>query len=133
MAVGYWQAGLITIGTIALLQGYLIRLFDKLWSAGKQMRMIYEALADANEMTEMLIKPHGIRDSKGAKALEVKKGQIDFKDVSFGYHKGLDVLNGFNLSIKPGERVALIGPSGGGKSTIVKLLFRFYDIHICAI
>ncbi|MBI3231723.1 MAG: ABC transporter ATP-binding protein [Candidatus Doudnabacteria bacterium] len=128
LAVRYWQRGVITIGAIALLQAYLMRLFDKLWSAGKHMRAIYEAMADANEMTEMLIRPHEITDAQGSKTLKIKSGQIDFKAVNFGYHKMADVLNNFSLTIKPGERVALIGPSGGGKSTIVKLLFRFYDL-----
>lgn len=128
LAIKYWQKGIITIGTIAVLQAYLMRLFDKLWSAGKHIRAIYESLADANEMTEILVRPHEVKDVVHAKNLVVKKGQIDFDSVNFGYFKEANVLKDFSLTINPGQRVALIGPSGGGKSTIVKLLFRFYDI-----
>src|SRR3989344_2396818 len=129
MAIKYWQEGLITLGTIALIQGFLIRLFDKLWSVGKHIRAIYESLADAGEMTEILLKPHEIKDVPNAKGLKVKDGAIEFNNVSFSYHKEAEILSGFNINITSGEKVALIGPSGGGKSTIVKLLFRFYDIQ----
>ena len=129
LSVRFWQQDLITLGTIVLIETYWFRLSDKLWNVGKNIRIIYENLADANEMTEILLTPHEIKDLPEAKALVARKGQIDFENVSFGYHKDMDVLNNFNLSIAPGERVALIGPSGGGKSTIVKLLFRFYDIN----
>ncbi|OGF69099.1 hypothetical protein A3H65_00630 [Candidatus Giovannonibacteria bacterium RIFCSPLOWO2_02_FULL_45_14] len=128
-AVIMWSRGTLMVGDIALLQMYLLRIFDKLWSTGRNIRNIYESLADANEMTELLLQPHGITDSIGARPLEVEKGEINFENVSFGYHDEGAVLNNFKLKIKPGERVALIGPSGGGKSTIAKLLFRFYDLR----
>ena len=127
--INLWQKGLATVGDIALIQAYLFRVFDQLWDTGKYIRLIYEAIADANEMTEILIAEHEIQDSKNAKVLRVKKGAIEFQNVNFGYHEGLEILSNFNLSIKPGERVALVGPSGGGKSTIVKLILRFYDIQ----
>jgi ATP-binding cassette, subfamily B, bacterial len=129
MAVRYWQRGMITVGDIVLLQTFLLRAFDILWDTGKNVRNIYESLADANEMTEILLTPHEIRDAPGAGRLKIAGGKIEFKKVSFGYHKDSGVLENFNLAISPGERVALIGPSGGGKSTIVKLLFRFHDIQ----
>lgn len=122
-----WRQNSLMVGDVVLLQAYLFRIFDKLWNTGKNVRAIYEALADANEMTEMLLLPHEVKDAPGAGELSAQTGKIDFQSVRFGYHKTLDVLDGFNLSIKPKERVALIGPSGGGKTTIVKLLFRFYD------
>ena len=128
-AVKMWGQGLLSIGDVTLFQIYLLRIFDKIWSTGRNLRDIYEALADANEMTELLLLPHGITDVEGAKALEVKKGEIIFENVSFGYHEEGAILDNFSLKIKPGERVALIGPSGGGKSTIAKLLLRFYDVR----
>jgi ATP-binding cassette subfamily B protein len=79
-------------------------------------------------MTEILLKPHEITDSKSAKPLAVNQGEIKFNNLSFSYIKGVEVLKNFNLTIKPKEKMALIGPSGGGKSTIVKLLLRFYDL-----
>ena len=126
-ALRFWQRGIITVGDIVLVQTFILRIFDQLWDVGKNIQVIYEAIADANEMTEILLEPHEVRD-KANHELEVKKGAIEFNNVSFGYHKATEVLNEFNLKISPGERIALIGPSGGGKSTIVKLLLRFYDI-----
>lgn len=102
---------------------------EKLWNVGKNIRMLYEAIADANELTEILLKEHEVKDAPGASVLEVKNGRINFQSVNFGYRMGAEVLKNFNLTINSGERVALIGPSGGGKSTIVKLLLRFYDIN----
>ncbi len=129
VALRYWQKGLLNVGDIALLQLYYLRVVDKLWSTGKNIRNIYEAIADANEMTEMLSKPHGIQDLPSAPLLSASKGGIEFKDVTFSYHrKKQPIFTGFNFAIKPGERVALVGPSGGGKSTILKLLLRFHDI-----
>ncbi len=129
MAVRMWQQGTITVGDVVLLQSYLFRMFDKLWNTGRNIRNIYEALADGNEMTEMMLQPHEIEDRPDAAELTVAPGGIEFRNVTFGYYESLAVLKKFNLVIKPGEKVALIGPSGGGKSTIVKLLLRFHDIH----
>ncbi len=129
LGIRFWQKGTITVGDLGLLQVYLFRIFDQLWDAGKYIRNTYEALADANEMTEILVKSHEIKDAPRAKTLTAQSGKIEFTNVNFGYHKELEVLTDFTLSIKPGARVALVGPSGGGKSTIVKLLLRFYDLQ----
>ncbi|MEK7076743.1 MAG: ABC transporter ATP-binding protein, partial [Patescibacteria group bacterium] len=127
LSVKGWQKGLLGVGDIALLQTYLFRMFDKLWSVGRNIRVVYEALADANEMTEILLSPHEVQDAPDARTLAVKKGEVSFNNVSFTYPNGISVFKDFNLRIAPGERVAFVGPSGGGKSTIVKLLLRFFD------
>ena len=127
-ALTLWQNGIITVGGFALIQAYLGRIFEKLWNMGRNIRTIYEAIADANEMTEILITSHEIQDSPQAAALKVKNGSIDFNNVTFAYNQQ-DIFNKFDLYIVANQKVALIGPSGGGKSTIVKLLFRFFDIQ----
>jgi ATP-binding cassette subfamily B protein len=124
-----WQKGLLQVGDVVLLQAYLFRMFDKLWNTGKNVRSIYEALADANEMTQMIVSPHEIRDPANAKSLKITKSELEFKKVYFYYREGSNVLDNFNLKINEGEKIALIGPSGGGKTTIVKLLLRFLDIQ----
>jgi ATP-binding cassette subfamily B protein len=128
-AVLLWKQGKITVGDFALLQAYLIQIFQQLWNFGRFVRRVYESVADANEMTEILETPHEIQDAPGAQTLTVAKGKIELCNVNFAYENNPPVLDNFNLTIDPGERAALIGPSGGGKSTIVKLLLRFTDIQ----
>lgn len=126
-AARLWQEGVLTIGDFALIQGYLLGLFMKLWDFNRVLRDVYEAFADAREMVEILETPHEVQDRPGAKLLDVKKGQIEFSGVVFGFEKR-PVLKDFHMKIRPGEKIALVGPSGAGKSTITKLLFRFYDV-----
>ncbi|OGZ50412.1 MAG: hypothetical protein A3C84_00275 [Candidatus Ryanbacteria bacterium RIFCSPHIGHO2_02_FULL_48_12] len=128
-AVGFWQRGLLTVGDFVLIQAYLLQIFWVLWDVGRYIRRMYESLADAAEMTEILTTPHGVVDQEQAKDLHVVSGKLAFNAVTFRYYENKDVYKNFNLVIRPGERVALIGPSGGGKSTITKLLFRFFDIQ----
>jgi ATP-binding cassette subfamily B protein len=128
-AVLLWKKHLLTVGDFALLQAYLIQIFLQLWNFGRFVRRIYESVADANEMTEILQTPHEVQDIPAADNLRVNKGGIELKKVDFAYESNPPVLKNFNLAILPGERAALIGPSGGGKSTIVKLLLRFTDIQ----
>ncbi|PIR74389.1 MAG: ABC transporter ATP-binding protein [Candidatus Magasanikbacteria bacterium CG10_big_fil_rev_8_21_14_0_10_47_10] len=127
-AIRLWQEGQIQVGDFVLIQAYLITLFNRLWGFARVIRRIYEQLADAEEMTEILETPREIKDLKRAKDLMVKKGAVVFRNVNFFYNKTRPVLKNFSLSLKPGERVALVGPSGAGKSTIIKLLLRFSDI-----
>lgn len=129
LAIHYYRQGILTIGDFALLQAYLTQVFDHLWDLGRYIRNLYESLADADEMTVMLMQPHEVVDKPGASQLIATEGAISFRDVNFHYDPSSPILQQFNLAIRPGERVALIGPSGGGKSTIVKLLFRFLDIQ----
>jgi len=128
LAVNLWGKGLLTLGDFVLIQTYVITLFDRIWDFGKVIRRLYEALADADEMTEILLKPFEIKDAPNAKKLKLKEGSIELKDVSFYYHQTRKVLDNFNLKIFPQEHVALIGPSGAGKTTIVRLILRQHDV-----
>lgn len=128
-ALKLWQQGSFTVGDFVLLQTYLMQIFDQLWGIGRNIRKTYEALADADEMTEILLAPHDVQDAPGAKKLKVTSGKIEFKNVAFGY-KGNSIFKNFNVTVKPGEKIALVGPSGGGKTTFTKLLFRFYDLKV---
>ena len=127
-AIKYWDKGLITIGTFVLVQTYIIGLAQQLWGLNRFIRRIYEGLANAKEMVEILVTPYEIKDIEGAKPIKVNKGEIVFKDVNFGFSKDREVLTNLNVTIKPAEKVAIIGPSGAGKTTFVRLVMRFYDL-----
>ena len=141
-SVRLWSNNLLTLGDFALIQGYLIAMFRRLWDFWRVIRDIYKRLADAEEMTEILEMPHEVDDKLVAGRLEVHKGEVEFRDVSFtytptpsadakvwGYTKTRDVISHLNFVIMPGERVGLVGPSGAGKSTLVALIFRYFDVQ----
>lgn len=126
--ISYWQRGLLTIGDFALVQAYIGQIFGRLWDLGRVIRKLYESFAEANEMTAILDKAHEVRDLPGARSLKVGAGKIDFTGVGFSYLDNRSIFKNLSLSIMPGERVAIVGPSGGGKTTITKLLLRFIDL-----
>lgn len=129
-AVIFWSQKFLTVGDIALIQGYLFLLFHNIWDFGRNIRNLYERFADAAEMTEILETPVEIKDAPSARKIKITRGQIDFEKVSFAYTGDTesDVIKNLTFKIKPSEKIALIGPSGGGKSTIVKLILRLFDI-----
>ncbi|MFA6549802.1 MAG: ABC transporter ATP-binding protein, partial [Candidatus Gracilibacteria bacterium] len=128
IAVRLWRKDLLTIGDFVLIQAYLLEIFLQLWNFGRVIRSLYEHLANADEMTEILNKPYEVKDRVNAKMLDVSIGKIEFKNVNFSYDDGAEIMNDLSFEVKPGEKIALIGPSGGGKSTIVKLLLRLYNL-----
>jgi ATP-binding cassette subfamily B protein len=129
LGVRYWLEGSLTIGDFVLLRSYLGQLNEQIRSMAQSIRRIYEAMADANEMTGILMTPHEVIDHARAAELVKPAGAIEFRHVVFAYDRGgKPVLRDFNLRTKPGERVGIVGPSGGGKSTILKLLARLYDV-----
>ena len=107
----------------------MVGIFHRVWNLGKSIRHIYEALADAAEMVEILEMPHEVKDYPKAKSLAVSNSVIKFEDVTFKFNQTRAVLNGLSMQIAPHEKIALVGPSGAGKSTITKLLMRFYDVE----
>lgn len=130
VAVGYWFAGQLTLGDLVMLRSYLDQLQEEIRSLGGNIRHIYEALADANEMTEILTTPHEIVDRPNAVPIHVPKGEVEFRSLQFSYNSGNRViLKDFSLKTKPGEKIGIVGPSGGGKSTLLKVLVRLYDIQ----
>ncbi|MDD5165341.1 MAG: ABC transporter ATP-binding protein [Candidatus Pacebacteria bacterium] len=129
----YWHSGLLSVGTFVLVQAYIISINGSLWSFSRIVRDITEGVADAKEMVEIIHLKHEIKDVPGARDLVVDKGMIEFKNISFAFgavaEKNKMVFSGLNITIKAGEKVALIGSSGAGKSTLVKLLLRLHDIN----
>jgi ATP-binding cassette subfamily B protein len=127
-AIIYWQRGLITIGDFILIQSYLLGLFSQLMGINREVRRFYDAFADAVEMTKILKTSHGIQDIARAPELKIKNCEIVFKNVDFSFYEEKSILQNFNLTVKGGEKLAFVGPSGAGKTTVTKLLLRLYDI-----
>lgn len=128
LGIQYWRAGILTVGDIVLIQSYLTVVIARLWDIGRSFRNVFEGIADAAEMIEVLDLPHEIQDHCDAKKLIITAGQIDMVNVDFNYHETRSVFKKFNLTIEPGQKIALVGTSGAGKSTLIKLLFRFYEL-----
>ena len=126
-AIKYWQQGLITIGVFVLLQAYVLNIIGQLWGFTRLVRDVYQGYADAKEMVEILYLPHEIKDISNAKDLIVKNGEIEFENLTFNFNETRKVLSDINLTIKSGEKVAIVGPSGAGKTTFVRLILRLYS------
>ncbi len=123
--------GTIDIGVVILLQFYMMPLFSQLWNFGRQMQRLEQGFSDASEMTQIITSEPSVQDLKRAKKIEVKNGLLELNNVTFQYEDAVDekIFEKFNLTIEPKSHVGLVGPSGGGKSTITKLLLRFIDIN----
>jgi len=128
-AIVLWGHGLLTVGDFVLIQAYLLTLFERLISIQRELRRVYDAFADAGEMVDILEQTHEVSDIPGAKKLKTTEAAIQFRDVNFYFNQTRNILKGFNLHIPGSEKVALVGPSGAGKTTITKLLLRLYDVN----
>lgn len=127
--IGDWRLGLITLPVVVLMQNYLIRLFDNLYSFGGIVRAYYESFADAEEMAVILSTPYEIMD-KATQVAENIKGEVVFDNVTYIYeNNNSKVLDNFSLKIPAGQKVALVGSSGAGKTTFVRLLMRLFNIN----
>ena len=122
--------GQVTVGTIITFSSYVLLLQAPFRMLGFFMIMSQRAAASAGRIFEILDTPAEITDRPGAVDLVEPRGAVDFDDVRFRYGEetDADVLSGFDLHIEPGETVAVVGGTGSGKSTIARLLLRFYDV-----
>ena len=127
LGVILWQYGKVGVGAIATATAMTLRVNGlSRWIMWESARL-FENIGTVNDGMSTLTKPHTIVDKPNCPPLKVKKGEIQFNDITFAYDPTKPLLNHFNLTIKPGEKVGLIGRSGAGKSTIVNLLLRFYE------
>ncbi len=123
-----WLQGSITAGTIILVQVYMFAAMDHLWDLGKSMVRMFKSFAEAQEMVDIFDEKSDIIDSENPEQSLISKGAIRFDAVDFEYVSKHKVFDNFSLEIKEGEKVGLVGHSGSGKSTIVKMLLRFADV-----
>ncbi len=128
LALGDWKTGLVTLPMMVLLQNYIGRLVENLWSFGGIVRAYYESFADASEMVTILSTPYEVQD-KGREKLKDAKGEVVFDSVNYIYeNNNSKILDNFSLVIPAGQKIALIGSSGAGKTTFVRLLLRLFNI-----
>jgi ATP-binding cassette subfamily B protein len=129
LALKLWQQGEISIGTVVLIQAYLALIMFRIWDLTHVLKDIYSDLANAEEMMEIINEKNQIKDRKNARNLQIKEGIIKFEAVTYLYNENKPLFDKLNIEIKPQEKVAIVGESGAGKSTFVKLLLRLYDVQ----
>lgn len=127
--VRLWLAGEVSAGTVMLVQMYLTGLFGQLFNLGKSFTKITQALTDASEMVDILDAKPDIIDPIIPELIRVSRGAVQFENIDFSYGQGKAVFKNFSLSVKPGEKIGIVGHSGAGKTTIIKLLLRFMDVN----
>lgn len=121
--------GNLSVGTMAAFIAYIDSLYNPLRRLVNASTTLTQATASMDRMFELFDKEYEIKDVPYAKQLPPVKGKIDFENVTFRYdEKGKDILKNINFHIAPGQTIALVGMSGGGKSTIISLIPRFYDV-----
>lgn len=123
----------MTLGDLVMINAYMIQLFIPLNFLGFVYREIRRSLTDIENMLVLLKREPGVVDSANAKVLDVKHGNIRWRQVGFSYNSERPILQQLNLEIHAGSKVAIVGASGAGKSTIARLMYRFYDIQDGAI
>ena len=128
MAAVEVQAGTLTVGRFVLVNTYLMQLYVPLNMLGFVYREIKQGLVDMEQMFRLIRVPAEVADRPGAKPLVAPAGEVVFEDVQFGYRPDRLILRGVSFRVPPGGSVAIVGPTGAGKSTISRLLFRFYDV-----
>ncbi len=133
LALLLWRYGAVEVGSIAMVLPLTFQLTTMSRQIAMRITEIFEEVGVVQEGMLTIAKPLQLADPAGAKPLAVRAGRIDFKNVSFGYGRETGVLQNFNLTIHPGEKIGLVGHSGAGKSTVVNLLLRFFQLEDGAI
>jgi len=125
--------GTLTVGTLIAFLLYIQRFFNPIFDLANFYNTVQGAMAAAERIFEVIDTEPQIKDASNAVELPSIRGEISFENVTFGYEPAYPVLHNMNFSVKPKETIALVGPTGAGKSTIIKLLSRFYELQSGAI
>jgi ATP-binding cassette subfamily B multidrug efflux pump len=129
LALLLWRFGKIEVGAIAMVLPLTLQLTNMSRQIAMRITEIFEDIGVVQEGMLSIAQPLQLPDPAHAKPLTVRAGRIEFKNVNFGYGREIGVLKNFNLAVEPGEKIGLVGRSGAGKSTVVNLLLRFFDLE----
>lgn len=129
LAVWLWSEGKVTVGAIALCTGLVIRINNMSGWIMWVINGIFENVGTVQDGIETISRPRTVQDREGAMPLEVTNGAVRFEDIHFHYGKEGGVISGLNLTVRAGEKIGLVGPSGAGKTTLVNVLLRLYDLE----
>jgi ATP-binding cassette subfamily B multidrug efflux pump len=129
LALMLWRFGEVEVGAIAMVLPLTLQLTNMSRQIAMRITEIFEDVGVVQEGMLTIAQPLQLPDPAGARPLKVGTGRIEFKNVDFGYGRDVGVLQNFNLTIAPGEKIGLVGRSGAGKSTVVNLLLRFFDLE----
>lgn len=129
LSIWLWLENAVSVGAIAISIALALRLNGMAHWIMWEVSALFENIGTVADGMETLSKPLQIQDNPSAKPITVSKGAIQFEEVGFNYGEEKTVIKQLNLSIKPGEKIGLVGRSGAGKSTIVNLLMRFFDVE----
>ena len=120
--------GTVSLGTIIAMTDYSARVWQPLMNLSNLMNTFINAVANLERIFEMMDEPVTVDDIPGAEKMPEIKGDVHFRDVTFAYEPGINILEHLSFDVKAGQSVALVGPTGAGKTTIVNLISRFYNI-----
>ncbi|HEY7302104.1 MAG TPA: ABC transporter ATP-binding protein [Xanthobacteraceae bacterium] len=129
IAIWLWQRGVIEVGAIAMVLPLTLQLTNMSRQIAVQVTDLFEEIGVVQEGMLTIAQPLQLVDPTSAKTLAIRRGEIIFDNVYFGYGRETGVLEGFALAVRPGEKIGLVGRSGAGKSTVVNLLLRFFDLE----
>ena len=129
LALVLWTQGKVEVGTVAMALPLAWQIVNVAGWVALQVTSIFENIGVIQEGMMTIARPIALIDRPDAPSLDVTRGEIVFEDVRFGYGRETGVIDGLTLKVKPGEKIGLIGRSGAGKSTVVNLLLRFFDLE----
>ncbi len=129
LALMLWRYGEVEVGAIAMVLPLTLQLTNMSRQIASRITDIFEDIGVVQEGMLTIAQPLQLPDPDDARPLTVREGRIEFRTVSFGYGREAGVLKDFNLTVRPGEKIGLVGRSGAGKSTVVNLLLRFFDLE----
>ncbi len=133
MAIALWMRGEAGVGAVAAVTAMALRISGMSHWIMWEMTSLFENIGTVQDGINTLTRPRTVVDEPNAGTLAVTRGEVTFDHASFRYGKGPRVIDDFSLTVRPGEKIGLIGRSGAGKSTLVNLLLRFHDLDAGAI